>query len=280
CATSSRPLPAMSHPKTVLITGADRGIGLAIACRLAAYGWRIALHGLADDAAREAAMAAVRTAGASEVIFLGGDLRDSTATQQLAQAALVWHGRIDVLVNNAGMQYTSPLTEMPAAMWDSIIAVNLSAAFHLMQACLPGMLAAGWGRVVNIASVHGLVASVNKAPYVASKFGIIGLSRAAALETAGSGVTVNAICPGWVETALIEPQILARMRELVLEKQPSGQMSQPADIAEAVAMLCGDWAHNLTGVALPLDGGWTAQYQPPCRAANLAPDISGIRRLW
>uniref|UniRef100_A0A4W5LRC3 3-oxoacyl-[acyl-carrier-protein] reductase n=1 Tax=Hucho hucho TaxID=62062 RepID=A0A4W5LRC3_9TELE len=220
-------LPAMSHPKTVLITGADRGIGLAIACRLAAYGWRIALHGLADDAAREAAMAA---------------------------AALVWHGRIDVLVNNAGMQYTSPLTEMPAAMWDSIIAVNLSAAFHLMQACLPGMLAAGWGRVVNIASVHGLVASVNKAPYVASKFGIIGLSRAAALETAGSGVTVNAICPGWVETALIEPQIL-----LVLEKQPSGQMSQPADIAEAVAMLCGDWAHNLTGVALPLDGGWTAQ---------------------
>lgn len=260
----------MSHPKTVLITGADRGIGLAIACRLAAHGWRIALHGLADDAAREAALAAVRAAGASEVIFLGGDLRDSTATQQLAQAALAWHGRIDVLVNNAGMQYTAPLTEMPVAMWDSIIAVNLSAAFHLMQACLPGMLAAGWGRVVNIASVHGLVASVNKAPYVASKFGIIGLSKAAALETAGSGVTVNAICPGWVETALIEPQILARaakhngdraagMRELVLEKQPSGQMSQPADIAEAVAMLCGDWAHNLTGVALPLDGGWTAQ---------------------
>jgi 3-hydroxybutyrate dehydrogenase len=260
----------MQAQKTALVSGADRGIGLAIACRLAAQGWRIALHGLADEAGQAAALAAVRAAGAADAAFFSADLRSGDATRQLAETVLAHYGRVDVLVNNAGMQHAAPLLEMPAQKWDDIIAVNLSAAFHLMQMCLPGMLAAGWGRIINIASVHGLVASSGKLPYVASKFGIVGMTKAAALETAGLGVTVNAVCPGWVETALIEPQILARAaklgvgrdegaRDLVLEKQPSGRMSQPADIAEAVAMLCGDWAHNLTGVALPVDGGWTAQ---------------------
>lgn len=260
----------MEMNKVVLVTGADRGIGLAIAAKMAAQGHYLILHGLADQALRQNLAQQMREAGARDVLYIAADLRDGAAIGALIAEALAWQGRVDVLVNNAGMQHTAPITEMPAGVWDNIIAVNLSAAFHLIQGLLPGMLAANWGRIINIASVHGLVASVNKAPYVASKFGIIGLTKAVALETAGKGVTVNAICPGWVETALIEPQIQLRaerfagdreagMRDLVLEKQPSGRMSQPEDIAEAVAMLCGNWAHNLTGVALPVDGGWTAQ---------------------
>lgn len=260
----------MEMNKVVLVTGADRGIGLAIAAKMAAQGHYLILHGLADQALRQNLAQQMREAGARDVLYIAADLRDGAAIGALIAEALAWQGRVDVLVNNAGMQHTAPITEMPAGVWDNIIAVNLSAAFHLIQGLLPGMLAANWGRIINIASVHGLVASVNKAPYVASKFGIIGLTKAVALEAAGKGVTVNAICPGWVETALIEPQIQLRaerfagdreagMRDLVLEKQPSGRMSQPEDIAEAVAMLCGNWAHNLTGVALPVDGGWTAQ---------------------
>lgn len=260
----------MEMNKVVLVTGADRGIGLAIAAKMAAQGHYLILHGLADQALRQSLAQQMREAGARDVLYIAADLRDGAAIGALIAEALAWQGRVDVLINNAGMQHTAPITEMPAGVWDNIIAVNLSAAFHLIQGLLPGMLAANWGRIINIASVHGLVASVNKAPYVASKFGIIGLTKAVALETAGKGVTVNAICPGWVETALIEPQIQLRaerfagdreagMRDLVLEKQPSGRMSQPEDIAEAVAMLCGNWAHNLTGVALPVDGGWTAQ---------------------
>lgn len=260
----------MAEQRVVLVTGADRGIGLAIACRLAANGWQLALHGLADEEGRAHALAQVKAAGASDAVYFSGDLRSAEGARELGAAVLAALGRVDVLVNNAGMQHAAPLLEMPPQKWDEIIAVNLSATFHLMQICLPGMLAAGWGRVINIASVHGLVASVNKAPYVASKFGLIGLTKATALETAQTGVTVNAICPGWVETALIEPQIMARAallgvgREagktaLVLEKQPSGRMSQPEEIAEAVNMLCSGWAQNMTGIALPLDGGWTAQ---------------------
>lgn len=260
----------MTKQRIALVTGADRGIGLAIACKLAANGWQLALHGLADADGRSRVLAQVMAAGASNAMYFSADLRHAEGARQLAEAVIGTMGHVDVLVSNAGMQHAAPLLEMPPGKWDDIIAVNLSATFHLIQICLPGMLAAGWGRIINIASVHGLVASANKAPYVASKFGLIGLTKAVALETAQSGVTVNAICPGWVETALIEPQIMARAaalnvgREagktaLVLEKQPSGRMSQPEDIAEAVNMLCSEWAHNMTGVALPMDGGWTAQ---------------------
>jgi 3-hydroxybutyrate dehydrogenase len=185
-------------------------------------------------------------------------------------------GPVDILVNNAGIQQTAPLADVPAHVWDQILAVNLSAAFHTMKAAMPGMAVRGYGRVVNIASVHGLVASINKAPYVAAKFGLIGLSRVAALEYASAGnreqggVTVNCICPGWTETALIEPQIVARAamfngdrvageRDLLREKQPSQRMSRPSEIGQLCAWLCHPIAHNITGTAIPIEGGWTSQ---------------------
>jgi 3-hydroxybutyrate dehydrogenase len=194
-------------------------------------------------------------------------------------AAIATWSPVDVLVNNAGIQHAVPLAEMPTQKWNDIIAINLSAAFHTMRLAMPGMAERGYGRVVNIASVHGLVASVNKAPYVASKFGIVGLSKVAALEYAAAGnrasggITVNCICPGWVETALIEPQIEARrgalgdqaatredgVRALVSEKQPSQRMSLPEDIAAMATWLCRREAHNITGASFPIDGGWTAQ---------------------
>jgi 3-hydroxybutyrate dehydrogenase len=191
-------------------------------------------------------------------------------------AAVADWAPVDILVNNAGMQKTVTLEEADRGVWDAVIALNLSACFHTMRLTLPGMGARGYGRVINIASVHGLVASVAKAPYVSSKFGLVGLTKVAALEYAAAGsresggVTVNAICPGWVETALIEPQIQARaekaggdraagVRDLVSEKEPSLRMADPSDIGALALFLCSPAAHNMTGTALPVDGGWTAQ---------------------
>lgn len=258
--------------RTALVTGSTSGIGLAIAQALAAAGARVAINGLGTAGQIDAALASVVAAGGQARHF-GADLRNPAEIEAMMAAVQDW-GALDVLVNCAGIQHAAPLAEQPAQKWDDIIAINLSAAFHTMQQALPGMAARGYGRVVNIASVHGLVASKNKAPYVASKFGIVGLSKVAALEYAAAGnrdsggVTVNCVCPGWVETPLIEPQIQAHrnggsrddgVRALLEEKQPSLRMSLPEDIAAMVVWLCRREAHNLTGAAMPMDGAWTAQ---------------------
>lgn len=261
--------------KTALVTGSVQGIGLAVAQALGAAGARVAVHGLADETQAEAAMDAVRTAGAPETRFFDADMRNVAAIEDMMTEMVSWGGT-DVLVNNAGIQKTVPLSEADTATWDAILGVNLSGAFHTMRLAMPGMAERGFGRVVNIASVHGLVASVHKGPYVASKFGLVGLSRVAALEYADSGtretggVTVNCICPGWTETAIIEPQVQARaaahggdraagIADLLAEKQPSRRTSDPSEIGALALWLCAREAHNVTGTSIPVDGGWTAQ---------------------
>lgn len=261
--------------KTALVTGSVQGIGLAIAEALAGAGARVAVHGLADTARQDEVCRQLVGAGAPEARFFDADLRDPDRIAALMEELAAWGG-VDILVNNAGIQHTAPLAEMPRETWEAILAVNLSAAFHTMHAALPAMAARGFGRVVNIASVHGLVASKNKAPYVAAKFGLVGLSRVAALEYAAAGdraaggVTVNCICPGWTETAIIAPQIADRaeamggdrdgaIADLLAEKQPSLRMSDPSEIGALALWLCAPVAHNVTGTAIPVDGGWTAQ---------------------
>jgi 3-hydroxybutyrate dehydrogenase len=261
--------------KTALVTGSVQGIGLAIAKALAGAGARIGLHGLADRAQVAEAEAQLDTAGAPETRFFDADMREPAAIDAMMDAVAEWGGA-DILVNNAGIQQTVSLAEATPVIWDAIIAVNLSGAFHTMRRALPLMGQRGYGRVINIASVHGLVASVNKAPYVASKFGLVGMSKVAALEYADAGsratggVTVNCICPGWTETAIIEPQVRARSAEhdgdrdagiasLLAEKQPSRRTSDPAEIGMLALWLCDPRAHNITGTSIPIDGGWTSQ---------------------
>lgn len=262
--------------KTALVTGSVQGIGLAIAEELAKAGARIAVHGLAGDAQVEEACQHLRDAGAPQAEFFRGDMRYPDQIADLMKAVAAWGGA-DVLVNNAGIQHTAPIADMPTEKWDAIMAINLSAAFHTMQHAMPTMAERGYGRVVNISSVHGLIASPEKAPYTAAKFGLVGLSKVAALEYAQAGnratggITVNCICPGWTETAIIEPQIEARdkalggvgrdaaIADLLSEKQPSRRANTPAEIGALTLWLCNPVAHNITGTAIPMDGGWTSQ---------------------
>ena len=260
----------MLTEKRALITGSTSGIGLGIARALAAQGCRVMLTGLGNRDAIEQRRAELQHACGVDVEFHDADLtKPAEITGLIAATTKLWGG-IDILVNNAGIQHTAPLEDFPTEKWDAIMAVNLSAAFHATRLALPIMKRAGWGRIINTASVHGLVASVNKAAYVAAKHGLVGLTKVVALETARTGITCNAICPGWTRTELLEPQIAARAKELnadieegardlLSEKQPSQQFVTVDQLGQLVVFLCSDAAAQITGAALPVDGGWTAQ---------------------
>jgi 3-hydroxybutyrate dehydrogenase len=260
----------MLSGKTALITGSTSGIGLATAHVLAEQGINLVLHGLMteDEGISLAAEFAVKYQ--IKTFFDSTNLMSSTSINELINRALAEMGSIDILINNAGIQHTESVETFPESKWDAIMAINLTAAFHTIQKSLPNMKKNGWGRIINIASVHGLVGSKNKAAYVAAKHGIVGLTKVVALECAEMGITANAICPGWVDTPLINSQIsdIAKKEgvdfeqakyNLVTAKQPLPEMMNPQQIGEFILFLCSDSAKSMTGSALPMDGAWTAQ---------------------
>jgi 3-hydroxybutyrate dehydrogenase len=256
----------MLKGKTALVTGSTSGIGLGIAKALAAQGAHLILNGFGDSAGPVAEVAAL----GGRVGFHGADMSKPEEIAALMAYADAEFGGVDVLVNNAGIQHVAAVQDFPVEKWDAILAINLSSAFHTTRLALPGMLAKGWGRIVNLASVHGQVASANKSAYVAAKHGLVGFTKAVALETATSGVTVNAICPGWVLTPLVQKQVDARAaaegvdtaeaeRRLLGEKQPSLKFTTPEQLGELTVFLCSEAASNIRGQAWAIDGGWTAQ---------------------
>ena len=258
----------MLRDHTALITGATSGIGLGIAQAFAAAGCRIAINGIATP--QEADLLVSRLQRETDVLFHPADLANPKQCAALMEAAETRFGAVDILINNAGIQHVAPVEEFPPDRWDAILAINLSAAFHTIRAVLPGMQKRGWGRIINIASTHGLVASIHKAAYVAAKHGLVGLTKVVALENATRGITCNAICPGFVLTPLVEQQIDDRAqqsgatneeatRELLREKQPTEKFTTVEDIAALAIFLCSPAAANITGASLPIDGGWTAQ---------------------
>ena len=260
----------MIKGKNALITGSTSGIGLGIARALASQGCSIMLNGFGDAAVIERLRMAMAADFGVTVTYDGADMTRPAEIGTLVATTVAQLGSIDILVNNAGIQHTAPVEEFPPEKWDAIIAVNLSSSFHTIHHSLPHMKASRWGRIINIASVHGLVASVNKAAYVTAKHGLVGLTKVVALETAGLGITCNAICPGWTRTELIEPQIVARAqalgvdiemggRDLLAEKQPSRQFVSIEQLGQLAVFLCSDAAAQITGAPLPIDGGWTAQ---------------------
>ena len=251
--------------KTALVTGSTSGIGLGIALKLAEAGADLILNGFGDS---DAARAEVERFG-GKVGFHPADMaRPEQITELFAYAEQDFAG-VDILVNNAGIQHVAPMEGFPTERWDAIIAVNLSAVFHSSRLALPGMRQRGWGRIINIASVHGLVGSVHKAAYVAAKHGVVGLTKVVALETATTDITCNALCPGWVLTPLVQQQIDVRAeadgdverarRELLAEKQPSQEFVSPAQLGELALFLCSDAGRQVRGAAWNIDGGWAAQ---------------------
>jgi 3-hydroxybutyrate dehydrogenase len=252
--------------KTALVTGSTSGIGLAMAKAMAAQGANVMMNGFGE---KDAALAEVKVYGV-QVDYHGADMSKPDEITQMMTATKNRFGSIDVLINNAGIQHVASVEDFPAERWDAVLAINLSSAFHTTRLVLPGMKERNWGRIINIASVHGLVASMQKAAYVAAKHGIVGLTKVVALETAQTGITCNAICPGWVLTPLVQKQVDARAEwekisndaaklALVSEKQPSGEFVQPEQLAALAVFLCGPDASEVRGVAWNMDGGWTAQ---------------------
>jgi 3-hydroxybutyrate dehydrogenase len=256
--------------KTALITGSTSGIGLACARTLAAEGANIMLNGFGDPAEIEGIRKEVEQASGGKASYSNADLTKPEAIEQLMARAADELGDVDILVNNAGMQHVAPIDQFPVEKWDLIVALNLSAVFHTIRLALPAMKAKGWGRIINTASAHSLVASPNKAPYVAAKHGMAGLTKAVALETATSGVTVNCISPGYVWTPLVENQIPDTMRargltreqvmnDVLLAAQPTKTFVTVDQVAAFALFLCRDEASAITGANLSMDGGWTAQ---------------------
>ena len=260
----------MLKGKVALVTGSTSGIGLGIAGALAAEGCDLMLNGFGDPAEIERLRSGLEKKHGVRALFNGADLSKAAGCEELVRDSEKRLGAVDVLVNNAGIQFVSRIEDFPPERWDAVLAINLSAAFHTIRVALPGMRQRGWGRLINIASTHGLVASVNKVAYVTAKHGIVGLTKVVALETAKSGITCNAICPGWVKTPLVEKQIEARSKnegisiqqaehDLLAEKQPSERFTTVEQIGGLAVFLCGEAAANITGASLPIDGGWTAQ---------------------
>ena len=260
----------MLEGKVAVVTGSTSGIGLGVARALAAQGADLMLNGFGDAAEIGKLAAAIRTAHKVRVEYSPADMSRPDEIAGLVRDATSKLGRVDILVNNAGIQHVAPVESFPADRWDAVIAINLSASFHAIQAALPQMKERNWGHIVNIASAHGLVASPQKAAYVAAKHGLVGLTKVVALETARTNVTCNAICPGWVLTPLVQKQIdawaardgiaesEARVR-LLGEKQPSLEFVTPEQIGDLAVYLCSPAAQQIRGAALSIDGGWTAQ---------------------
>ncbi|SFU98360.1 3-hydroxybutyrate dehydrogenase [Paenacidovorax caeni] len=260
----------MLKGKTALVTGSTSGIGLGIAKALARQGANIVMNGFGEvDGPRAEVLAAGQAAGI-QVAYHAADMSRAADIEDMMKYGADQFGRIDIVVNNAGIQHVASVEDFPVERWDAIIAINLTSAFHTTRLALPAMKAANWGRIINVASVHGLVGSAQKSAYVAAKHGIVGLTKVTALETAPTGVTCNAICPGWVLTPLVQKQVDAKAQQLGVsneeakkvllgEKEPSMQFTTPEELGELAVFFCSPAGNNVRGVAWNMDGGWAAQ---------------------
>jgi 3-hydroxybutyrate dehydrogenase len=256
----------MLKGKTALVTGSTSGIGLGIAKALAEQGANIVLNGFGDAAGPQAEIAALGV----KVAYHGADMSQPAEIEAMMVFASQTFGQVDILVNNAGIQHVAPIQDFPIDKWDAIIAINMSSAFHATRLALPAMQKSNWGRIINVASIHGLVGSADKSAYVAAKHGVVGLTKVTALENATTGVTCNAICPGWVLTPLVQKQVDAKALALGLtheeakklllqEKEPSMQFTTPEELGALAVFFCSSAGNNVRGAAWNMDGGWTAQ---------------------
>jgi 3-hydroxybutyrate dehydrogenase len=252
--------------KTALVTGSTSGIGLGLASALASAGANIVLNGFGDA---QAAEKLIRAEGV-KTFFHAADMRHPSEIEDMVRQSLLTFGSIDILVNNAGIQHVSPIENFPTDKWNDVLAINLSSAFHTTRLTLPGMRQSNWGRIINVASVHGLVGSADKSAYVAAKHGMVGFTKVTALETATTGITCNAICPGWVLTPLVQAQVDAKAKDLQIsneeakqrllsEKEPSLQFTTPDELGQLALFFCSAAGNNVRGVAWNMDGGWAAQ---------------------